>query len=291
MVCFGPKGHDHHVRDRGAEAVLSSVDAIASEWRELCRWDPALPPECAPPIAPAVITAIGQALDRPQPIGWGTDPEVEKVIDVFAEAVGSIDVAIGQLACLREAVRRCLMGSSGLDADERSETSDRLHVLLDRAIGLAAARTAERLQDATVVDGVTGLANRRALERDVRREVGRADRYRRPFVLIVVDAVGMRTINESHGYVAGDDVLRRLAMALGDVLRVEDCAYRLDGDDFCLLLPETVGGGEGSALAVVAGRIAECGAPEFEWGAASFPDDGHELEDLLRVARERLHSP
>src|SRR3954447_8698227 len=76
--------------DRGSELVAASVEPIAAAWRELCLWDPLLPPDCAPPIAPAVIAAIGAALARPQPIGWGPDPEVEKVIEVFATAVGSI---------------------------------------------------------------------------------------------------------------------------------------------------------------------------------------------------------
>src|SRR5438552_12221023 len=55
-------------------------EEIAAEWRELCRWDPMLPPESAPPIAPALISAVADALDHPQPLGWGPDPEMEKVV-------------------------------------------------------------------------------------------------------------------------------------------------------------------------------------------------------------------
>ena len=268
--------------------MLTGVDEIADEWRELCRWDPALPPESAPPIAPAVITAIGQALQRPQPIGWGSDPEVEKVIDVFSRAVGSTDVAIGQLACLREAVRRHLTGVLG--AKEEAEITARLHVLLDRAIGRAANRTVERLRDAEMVDPVTGLPNRRALERDVRREVGRADRYRRHFALIVVDIAGMGEVNHRDGFVAGDDMLRRMATALTDGLRIEDSAFRLDADDFAVLLPEIEAGsaGRGAGVVAVAHRISSNGAPSFAWGAASFPSDGSALDELMVVAADRL---
>src|SRR4051812_7389600 len=47
---FCRNGHDHTVRS-AADLLLDSVDELAAGWRELCRWDPALPPECNPPIA------------------------------------------------------------------------------------------------------------------------------------------------------------------------------------------------------------------------------------------------
>jgi GGDEF domain-containing protein len=263
-------------RDRGAELVASGGDAIADIWRELCRWDPLLPPDSAPPIASAVISAIAAALARPQPLGWGTDPEVEKV-EVFATAVGSIDLAIGQLVCLREAVRRYMHGA--LPPEDELEVNARFHIVVDRAIGTAANRTVERLRDEAVVDALTGLPNRRALDRDVRREIARSERYGHHFALVVVDACQLASVNEEHGYAAGDEVLRRLAGALCDVLRTEDCAYRLASDEFVVLLPET--GGPGLSLAE---RVRACGPPPFTWGSSFFPADGASLEELLGVA-------
>jgi len=270
--------------DRGAELVASGVDAITQSWRELCRWDPLLPPESTPPIASAVVAAIAAALARPQPLGWGADPEVEKVVEVFATAVGSIDLAIGQLVCLREALRRYLDGA--LSAEDELQVNARVHMLIDRAIGTAAGRTAERLRDEAIVDALTGLPNRRALERDVRREMARSERYGHRFALVVVEALDLARVNECDGYAAGDELLRRLAGALSDVLRTEDCAYRLAGNDFAVLLPETAGSAAAAADAL-AERVRACGPPEFGCGSSCFPTDGDTLEQLLARAKGR----
>ncbi|MDQ1395606.1 MAG: hypothetical protein QOG64_865, partial [Acidimicrobiaceae bacterium] len=276
-----PSGEES--RDAAASAaalLLAGADEIATEWRELCRWDPALPPESSPPIASAVIVAMAHALGRPQPLGWGPDPEVEKVIEVFATAVGSIEPAIGQLVCLREAVRRYL--GERIRPEEAMDATAGFNMVVDRAIGLAASRTAERLRDDAVVDRLTGLPNSRALQRDGRREIGRAERYRRRLALMVLDLAGLGAINAASGYPAGDEVVCRLARAIEDVLRVGDTAYRADDDQFALLLPEA--GGEAESLAQ---RVEASDAPAFTWGMATFPDDGDTVERLMAVADER----
>ena len=103
------------------DLLRNEHEALAADWRELCRWDPMLPPDNQPPIASAFIAAVCSALARPQPLGWGADPEIEKVSEVFAAAVGTLDVAIGQLVCLREALRRRVSGR--LPVHELVETS------------------------------------------------------------------------------------------------------------------------------------------------------------------------
>ena len=159
-------------------------DEIAAEWRELCRWDPMLPPESAPPIAPALISAVADALDHPQPLGWGPDPEMEKVVGAFTLSAGSLEVAIGELVCLGEALRRRLFDR--IPESEMAETHIRLEMLIDRAIGAAAQQAAVRTQVQTLIDAGTSLLNRHALDRDLRREIARAVRYRRALCLVVM---------------------------------------------------------------------------------------------------------
>jgi len=264
------------------EIVRNEVEGLAEAWRQLCRWDPMLPADNEPPIASAMVAAVGAALARPQPLGWGPDPDVEKVAEVFASSVGSLDVAVGQLICLREALWREV--ESRLPATERDETHHRLTMVVDRAIGVVASRTRERLEHQALVDPLTVLLNRRALERDTRREVGRAARHRRQFTMVMLDVDGLKAVNDRKGHSAGDRMLRTMAAGLRDALRTGDSAYRIGGDEFVLLLPEAVE----ADVEAIASRVRSAGTPPFSWGAATYPMDGEGLDALLARADERM---
>lgn len=263
--------------------LAAEVDEVAETWRELCRWDPMLPPDAEPPVPGAVIAAVASALDRPQPIGWGPDPQVEAAVEIFADRVGSAEMVVAELVCLRETLRRWL--TSRVPVSELSETVARLDMIADRAIQVAVAHAVEVLQRDALTDPLTGLLNRRALERDMRRELARASRYDRRVTVMVVDLDGLKQINDRHGHAAGDQHLRRVARAFEQGLRLGDMAYRVGGDEFVALLPEA---GE-SRADPVARRLMELGAPAFSWGAASFPEDGLHLDDLIDCADARLY--
>ena len=267
-----------------AVAILRQhADAVAADWLELCRWDPSLPPDSQPPIAAEMVTALSAALERPQPLGWGPDPEMEAVAEEFARAVGALDVAIGQLVCLREVLYRRL--APYVPPEELPETLSRMHMVIDRSLQVVATHMAGRLEQEALVDPLTGLFNRRALERDLRREKARAARYGRKFSVMVIDVDGLKHVNDSEGHLAGDLYLRALAQSLSEVLRSGDEAYRIGGDEFVVVLPET---GDARAAAV-AERIEASGAPPFSWGASTFDDDGEDLQELVNVADRRLY--
>jgi diguanylate cyclase (GGDEF)-like protein len=269
-------------RPVAADLLENEADSLAEAWRELCHWDPLLGPEADPPMAEVVIRAVATAITRPQPLGWGPDPDVERVAELFAMAVPAVESAVGQFVCLRETLRRRLVGS--LPPEEEAETLDRLHMIVDRAMGVAVSHIAQRLEQQAYVDPLTGLLNRRALERDLRREIGRATRYRRRFTVVLADLDGLKIVNDREGHAAGDARLRALARAVETALRVGDAGYRIGGDEFVLLLPEIT---EATTDAVLR-RVREAGAPPFSWGAATFPDDGGDIDTLLRRGDERL---
>src|SRR3954463_1122595 len=166
------------------DLLREDMDGIADEWRELCRWDPMLPPQSNPPIAAALVSALADAIEHPQPLGWGPDPEMEKGVGAFTLRPGSLDIAIGQLVCLGESLRRRLFDR--IPDGEVDETHLRLEMIIDRAIGAAAQQAASRAEMQTLIDSPTGLLNHYALERDLRRELARSVRYRRPVCLIVM---------------------------------------------------------------------------------------------------------
>jgi len=275
---------------RRGPAVLSASSVLWEEaadlaraWDELCRWDPILPVESSPPHAEYVVRAVADAMSRPQPLGWGVDPVVEDAVDRFADDSPSLEVAIGQLVCLRETLRRRL--DQVVPPGEQDETMARLSMVVDRAIGVAAGRAARQLEQEALIDPLTGLLNRRALDRDLRREFARAARFDANVAVMVVDVDGLKMVNDTDGHLAGDQHLLALARAFVEVLRSVDAAYRVGGDESVIVLPDA--GVDTAEL--VAARALAAGAPLFSWGAAMYPADGEAVDAVLGLADQRLY--
>lgn len=100
-------------------------------------------------------------------------------------------------------------------------------------------------------DYLTGLRNRRCFTERLRQEFFRLRRYGTPFSLILLDLDDFKKVNDTYGHGVGDDVLRALAGQSLAVLREVDEAYRVGGEEFAVVLPETT---DGQAL-VVAERL------------------------------------
>jgi two-component system, cell cycle response regulator len=96
----------------------------------------------------------------------------------------------------------------------------------------------ETLYTLTISDGLTGVSNKRYLLEYLERELGRCHRYGRALSLLLFDIDHFKRINDTHGHVAGDAVLRELAQALEPLVRREQCFARYGGEEFALVLPE-----------------------------------------------------
>jgi diguanylate cyclase (GGDEF)-like protein len=106
---------------------------------------------------------------------------------------------------------------------------------LDHARGRLAA--SERL---TLLDPLTGVWNRRYVERALREQVKRHGRFGRSFALLMIDIDGFKSVNDTHGHPAGDAVLLGVVGALGHSIRSDlDVLARLGGEEFLVVLPET----------------------------------------------------
>jgi diguanylate cyclase (GGDEF)-like protein len=88
-------------------------------------------------------------------------------------------------------------------------------------------------------DALTGLRNRRAYESVLAMEFARARRYGHALTLALLDLNGFKAINDKYGHPAGDDVLRRTAGAMRRSSRHVDRCFRVGGDEFAVLFPET----------------------------------------------------
>ena len=143
-------------------------------------------------------------------------------------------------------------------------------------------------------DLLTDLGNRRAYEERMEKEAARAERYGHPFSLILLDLDGFKRVNDTAGHPAGDQVLRNVAQACRQIRTADDC-YRIGGDEFAIVLPDTpvsgariVGRRITAAIAehnVATGVTATAGLAGF---AAGPWHDLHRAADDQLIAAKRI---
>jgi diguanylate cyclase (GGDEF)-like protein len=119
-------------------------------------------------------------------------------------------------------------------------------------------------------DPLTGIANLRALSELAEVEIAFARRYKRALTAIYVDLDAFKAVNDRLGHAVGDEVLRVVARAIRDALRVTDLVARLGGDEFLIMLPET--NAEQSALVIrkVRDALGSAAVPNGAMLSASF---------------------
>jgi diguanylate cyclase (GGDEF)-like protein len=154
----------------------------------------------------------------------------------------------------------------------------------------------KKLQLNAVTDPLTGLYNRRIFSETFDRELNRSKRYSLPLGLVVMDMHRFKEVNDKHGHPRGDEVLRVAAATLRKALRTSDFAFRIGGDEFALILPQT-----DAPQALALSRRVETVFAEslktlqlavsvaMDHGVANFPLDADNSEDLIRIADERLY--
>jgi diguanylate cyclase (GGDEF)-like protein len=158
-----------------------------------------------------------------------------------------------------------------------------------------AGRFAE-MSVAALTDPLTGILNRRGFTEAANRELERARRYGRPLALAYVDVRGLKTVNDSEGHGAGDDLLRATARLLTDSARENDVVGRLGGDEMGLLLVEQTPEGARAATQRIGAEVLErrpgigLRSPwDLTVGTSTFPGDGETIDELLRAADTRLY--
>ena len=107
------------------------------------------------------------------------------------------------------------------------------------AIALENARSHRTVRRQALVDGLTGLANRRPCEEALKKEIVRAKRFGSSLALIVADLDDFKAVNDAYGHPTGDKVLREFAEALKASVREIDLPSRWGGEEFVVVLPGT----------------------------------------------------
>jgi diguanylate cyclase (GGDEF)-like protein len=141
-----------------------------------------------------------------------------------------------------------------------------------------------------VTDALTGLGNRRKLLADLERELHQPEVE--PTLLMVFDLDGFKSYNDTFGHPAGDALLARLGQKLADVPGRRGAAYRLGGDEFCLVVPVATDEVE-QLIDRACAALTEHGQG-FEvvssFGAVLLPEEAAEASRALSVADERLYA-
>jgi two-component system, cell cycle response regulator len=141
-----------------------------------------------------------------------------------------------------------------------------------------------------LTDPLTGLGNRRRLMEDLQLAC-RLARPEEPWRLAMYDLNGFKRFNDTYGHPAGDELLARLSDKLSASVATHGSAYRMGGDEFCVLFKSSAADELEIARAGVA-ALCEDG-PGFAIGAAhgevSIPTEACEPTDVLRLADQRLY--
>jgi diguanylate cyclase (GGDEF)-like protein/putative nucleotidyltransferase with HDIG domain len=162
---------------------------------------------------------------------------------------------------------------------------------MQAAIALSNAQMYETQSALASRDPLTELFNHREFHEAVGRELERCRRHGGGLAVVLFDLDGFKQVNDTRGHAAGDRVLKGVADALADSARASDQAYRIGGDEFALLLPDTSGRDAISAaeraaeaMTAVEDRIG------VSYGVAEWPHAGPSKDTLLACADMNLYA-
>ena len=184
--------------------------------------------------------------------------------DAIAKEVPALAAAAQGLGC--ENIDEKVLGATLLDVNRSLAALNqsyeamvrRLEALIaeKEALARSLADANTRLENMAMSDPLTGLANRRAVEVALARDLARADRERTWISVVALDVDHFKRVNDTHGHAGGDQVLVALGELLRTALRAGDLAGRIGGEEFLTILPDTDPEGAAVAAERLRARIA-----------------------------------
>ena len=190
--------------------------------------------------------------------------------------------------------------SRRIDAFTPSDRALYATITSQAALALANARLYKDTLELTETDGLTGLLNRRGLDKRLSLETGRTRRDGTPMSAIMIDIDHFKMYNDQQGHQLGDETLRRVARLLAHNVRQVDAAARYGGEEFVILLPRTT---RTQAVEIARKLRRKVEAADFEkgylqplgrvtisCGVATMPDDADTADRLIDAADGALYA-
>lgn len=196
-------------------------------------------------------------------------------------------------------------GCEGVIAVQSTRTAafraDHQRLLESLGLQIAAALQNAHLYELAMVDGLTGLFMRRYFDARIEEEIERSKRYSTPFSVLMMDVDDFKKLNDEHGHLIGDRVLRAIANCVKSQLRGVDTAARYGGEEIAVILPRSdmvaaYNVGERIRAAITELRVTTDSDPPkalsvtASFGVASYPESkAVSAEDLIRRADRALY--
>lgn len=211
---------------------------------------------CAPGIAPIIDSMQDVAIDD---LSWWWQQIQEMVEHDQVLFINDVDELPDEAAAERELlqsqqvrsmfcvpvrINQQVIGFFGVDSVSlrqwRNDQADLLTVIANLISGaLEKNRLEQEVINMSVTDPLTGLRNRRYLENRLRESVESRLRYGTDFAIALFDLDHFKAINDAHGHLVGDNILRLFATILHDCVRASDLATRFGGEEFLILFPDS----------------------------------------------------
>jgi diguanylate cyclase (GGDEF)-like protein len=168
------------------------------------------------------------------------------------------------------------------------------------ALAIDNARLFEKVQELSNYDELTKLTLRRFFNENFAQEVYRSRRFNLTFSLLLMDIDHFKNINDEHGHMLGDEVLKAVSEVIRSSLRQTDIPCRFGGDEIMILFPRTTGDEALNIAKRLSAKVSAIKLPErlargadiklsVSQGIAVFPYDGDEQADLIRRADDALY--
>lgn len=225
--------------------------------------------------APGIISSFESRPDMGMPFS-----ELNLLFEEHSAAL-LIHVPVGDVGVLVLAERR---QSRLVDPEDFTLMRNLAQLAEGALLRIYSVEEAHRL---SLVDPLTGLANRRQMQVLMRHVWASARRGKR-FSVIMIDIDNFKSVNDTLGHLVGDRILREVAEVLQEEVRGSDLVVRFGGDEFLIVLPEE--GGEGASALVRRIQVRLTGTAEISAGVAEYHPELASIDELLAVADRRLYA-
>jgi diguanylate cyclase (GGDEF)-like protein len=229
--------------------------------------------------------------------GREVDPARAQVFDAATRLGGLGALKVIPLGAGAEVLGTLVLGARRAGAFDPERVRRLEVVAMQAGEAVLRARLFEQAERLATTDGLTGLLNHRTFQARLDEHLARAERYGKALSLLLCDIDHFKSVNDTHGHPAGDEVLRGVARTLGREARQTDLVARYGGEEFALVMPET----DAAGALVIAERIRErVERTGFETGRgplrvtlslglATFPGDGARRGEIVERADACLY--